>query len=101
MMGVKSKRGKASQSSVDFSSDNTSQLNGMSCLPAPPLNEGLESWLYTSYKTVAKLNLLAQVAAKMEKDYYSQTKNAVPVNATLIKESQSTNTMMGITQQIV
>ena len=67
----------------------------MSCLPAPPLKEGLEFYLYTSYKTVAGLNSLAQTAAKTEKDYHSQTENAIPVDATSIEESQSTNTMNG------
>ena len=86
MTGIKSKRGKASQSSVDFFSDNTPQSNGMSCLLVPPLNKGLESCLYTSYETVAELNSLAQTAAETEKDYHGQTVNAVSVNATLIKE---------------
>lgn len=95
MTGVKSKRGKAPQSSVDSSSDNTPQSNGMSCLPAPPLNEGLESCLYTSYETVAGLNSLAQAAAETEKDYHGRTENAVPVDATSIEESQSTDTMDG------
>ena len=87
MTGVKSKCGKASQFSMDSSSDNTSQLNGMLCLPAPPLNKGLEFFLYTSYETVARLNSLAQVAAETEKDYHGQTENVVSVDVTLIKES--------------
>ena len=93
MTGVKSKRGKAPQSSVDFSLDNTPQSNGMSCLSTPPLNLGLKSCLYTSYKIVARLNSLAQAAAETEKNYHGQIENAVPVDATLIEESQSTNTI--------
>ena len=95
MTGVKSKRGKVPQSSVHSCSNNTPQSNDISCLPAPPLNKSLESCLYTSYKTIAGLNSLAQAVAKTEKDYYSQTENVVPVDATSIKESQSTDTMDG------
>lgn len=59
------------------------------------MNKALESYLYISYETVAGLNLLAQIAAEMEKDYHNQTENAVSVNATLIKKSQSINSMDG------
>ena len=77
MTSVKSKRDKKPQSSVDFSSDNTPQLNGISYLPAPPLNKTLEFCLYISYKTIIGLNLLAQTAIETENDYHSQTQNAV------------------------
>ena len=95
MTGVKSKCGKAPQASINFSSDNTSQLNGISCLPIPPLNKVLKSCLYTSHETITRPNSLAQTAAETKKDYYGQTKNAVPIDVTPIKESQSTNTMDG------
>ena len=80
---------------MDSSSNNTPQLNDGSYLPAPPLNEDLESCLYTSYETIVGLNLLAQATAETERDYHGQTENTVLVNATSIKKSQSTNTMDG------
>ena len=67
----------------------------MSYLPSLSLNEALEFCLYISYKTIVRLNLLAQAAAETEKDYHGQTKNAVPINAKSIKESQSTDTIDG------
>ncbi|MCJ1346779.1 hypothetical protein MMC31_004997 [Peltigera leucophlebia] len=95
MTGVKSKRGKAPQSSVDFSSDNILHLNDTLCLPASPLEEVLEFYLYTACETTAGLNLSAQTAAETEEDHHDQTENAVPVDATSIKASQSTDTMNG------
>ncbi|MCJ1348827.1 hypothetical protein MMC31_007060 [Peltigera leucophlebia] len=95
MTGVKSKRGKAPQSSVDCSSDNTPHLNDTSWLLAPPLDELLESCLYTACKTAAGLNSSAQAAAETEDNHHGRTENVVPVDATSIKASQSTNTMDG------
>ena len=67
----------------------------MLCLPVLSLDEALESSLYKSYETIAGLNSLAQTAAEMEKNYYSQTENAIPIDVILIKELESTNTIDG------
>lgn len=80
---------------MDCSSDNTLHFNNTSCLPTPPLDEVLESCLYTAYETAAGLNSSARAAVKMEEDHHGRTKNAVPVDATSIKASQSTDTIDG------
>lgn len=94
MTAPKSKRGKAPQSSVASTSD-TLQLNGTSSLPDPPLDEVVEACPYNSCENAATLISLAQAAAGTDEDHHVKTENAVPIDATLIRESQSTDTMDG------
>lgn len=91
MTAPKSKRGKAPQSSVASTSDNTLQLNGMSSLPDPPLDEVLEACSYNSCENAARLMSLAQAVAETNEDHHVQTENAVPI----VEESQSTDTIYG------
>lgn len=63
------------------------QLNGMSSLPDPSLDKVVEACPYNSCKNAATLILLAQAAAGTDEDHYVKTENAVPIDATLIRES--------------
>lgn len=94
MTALKSKRGKTSQFLVASTSDNL-QLNGTSSLPDRPLDKFIKACLYNSCKNAATLISLAQAAAETNEDQYVKTENAVPINTTLIRESQFTNTMDG------
>lgn len=90
MTAPKSKHGKAPQSLVAFIS-NIFQLNGTSFLLDLPLNKVVKACLYNYCKNAATLILLAKPATRTDDDYYVKTENAVFINATLIKKSQSTN----------
>lgn len=94
MTALKSKYGKAPQSSVASTLD-TLRLNGTSSLPDPPLDKVVEACLYNSCKNATTLILLAKAVAGTDEDHHVKTENAVPIDATLIRESQSTDTMDG------
>lgn len=94
MITPKSKCGKAPQSLMTSPSD-TLQLNGTLSLLDLPLDKVVKTYPYNSCKNVATLILLAQVAAGTDDNHHVKTKNAVSIDVTLIRESQSTNTMDG------
>lgn len=85
MTALKSKRGKASQFLMASTSD-TLQVNSLSCLLEPLLNEIVEVCLYNFCKNAAILILLAQAAAEIDENHHVKTKNAIPsIDVILIK----------------
>lgn len=92
MIALKSIYGKVSQFLVDVTL-NTIQLNGTLSLPSLLLNEVVKACLYNFCKNAAKLILLVEVVVEIDENYYMLTEIAVFINAILIKESQSTNTI--------